>query len=30
MKLAIRASIRSVEGNTATDRFKLTLKRKLR
>jgi hypothetical protein len=30
VKLAIRATIRSVEGNTATDRFKLTLKRKLR
>ena len=30
VKLAIRASIRSVEGNTATDRFNLTLKRKLR
>ena len=30
VKLAIRASIRSVEGNTATDRFKLTLKRRLR
>jgi SpoIVB peptidase S55 len=30
VKLAVRASIRSVEGNTATDRFNLTLKRKLR
>jgi hypothetical protein len=30
VKLAVRATIRSVEGNTATDRFKLTLKRKLR
>jgi hypothetical protein len=30
VKLAIRATIRSVEGNTATDRFNLTLKRKLR
>jgi hypothetical protein len=30
VKLAIRASIRSVEGNTATDRFNLTLKRRLR
>jgi hypothetical protein len=30
VKLSIRATIRSVEGNTATDRFKLTLKRKLR
>ena len=30
VKLAVRATIRSVEGNTATDRFNLTLKRKLR
>ena len=30
VKLFVRASIRSVEGNTATDRFKLTLKRRLR
>ena len=30
VKLGIRATIRSVEGNTATDRFNLTLKRKLR
>jgi SpoIVB peptidase S55 len=30
VKLAVRATIRSVEGNTATDRFSLTLKKKLR
>jgi hypothetical protein len=30
VKLSVRATIRSVEGNRATDRFKLTLKKKLR
>jgi hypothetical protein len=30
VKLSVRATIRSVEGNRATDRFNLTLKRKLR
>jgi hypothetical protein len=30
VKLSVRAAIRSVEGNSATDRFALTLKRKLR
>jgi hypothetical protein len=30
VKLSVRASIRSAEGNRATDRFSLTLKKKLR
>jgi hypothetical protein len=30
VKLAVRATIRSLEGNVGTDRFKLTLRRKLR